>query len=100
MPDLIQEFSVRLEELRFTMRGIANVVVPPIRVRTMLTSVRHAIGWSRNFLVCQLRKTKAWKEAYKKMRIRLQNVEHVYDGCGLDDVETGIKVMEFLDRAM
>jgi hypothetical protein len=32
--------------------------------------------------------------------MRRQDLEHVYDGCELDDVETRAKVVEFLDRAM
>jgi hypothetical protein len=34
------------------------------------------------------------------MRMRRQDLEHVYDGCELDDAETRAKVVEFLDRAM
>ena len=100
VPDLIQEFRVRLGNLRTTMRGIANADVPPIRVRAMLTLARHAIGWSGKNLERQLREAKAWEEGERKMRIRRQDVEHVYDGCELDDAETRIKVVEFLDRAM
>ena len=33
-----------VENSRATMRGIANAVVPPIRVRATLTLARHAIG--------------------------------------------------------
>jgi hypothetical protein len=46
--DLIQNFRVRLGNMRAAIRGIANVVVPPICVRAMLTLARHTIGWSGN----------------------------------------------------
>ena len=54
VPYLIQEFRVRLGNLRTAMRGIANADVPPIRVRAMLTLAQHTIGWSGKNLEHQL----------------------------------------------
>ena len=44
MTNLIQGFRIRVEISRAIMRGIANAVVPLIRVRATLTLARHAIG--------------------------------------------------------
>ena len=46
---------VSVENLRAAMRGIANAVVPPIRVWATLTLAWHAIGWSGKNLDRQLR---------------------------------------------
>lgn len=59
MTNLIQDFGVRVENLRVVMRGIANNGVPPIRVRATLTLAWHAIGWSGKNLDIQIRETKA-----------------------------------------
>jgi hypothetical protein len=60
----------------------------------MLILARHAIGWNGKDLEGQLREAKAWEEGDKKMRMRRQDAEHVYDGCELDDAETRVKVVE------
>jgi hypothetical protein len=59
VPDSIQEFRVRLENLRVAIRDIANVVVPSIHVLAKLTLARHAIGWSGKNIERQLREAKA-----------------------------------------
>ena len=61
---------------------------------------RHTIGWSGKNLERQVRGAKTWKEGVEKLRIGRQDVDHVYGGRKLDDVETRIKVAEFLDRTM
>jgi len=73
VPYLIQEFRVRLENLRVAMRGITNVIVPPICIHAMLTLAQHAIGWSGKNLEHELRETKAWEEENNKIRMRRQD---------------------------
>ena len=63
---LIQDFKIWLENLRVAMRGIANAVVAPIRVRATLTLARHAIGWCGKNLDRQLREAKAWEEGKRR----------------------------------
>ena len=81
-------------------RGTADALVPPIRVRAALTLARHTVGWSGKCLGRQLRKAKNWEERDRQIRLRRENVDHVYNGCELDDATTRIKVVEFLGRAM
>lgn len=100
VPDLIQAFKDSLEKLEAAMQGLANVVVPPIRVRAALTLARHTIGWSGKNIERQLREAKAWEDRKIRIRIRRQDVDHVYDGCKLDDAEMRAKVAEFLDLGM
>jgi hypothetical protein len=98
--DLREEFRIGVENLKAAMRGIANAIVPPIRVRATLTLARHAIGWSGKFLDRQLREAKAWEEGDRKTRMRRQNANYVYDGCELDDPATRVQVVEFLEHAL
>ena len=100
VPNLIQDFKVRMENLRAATRGTADALVPPIRARVALTLARHTIGWSGKGLQRQLREAKAWEERDRQIRSRREDVNHVYDGCELDPEETRIKVVEFLSRAM
>ena len=74
--------------------------MPSIRVRVVLTLARHTIGWNGKKLQRQLRETKAWEEESKKRRNRRQDVDHIYNGCELDDAEMHVKVAKFLDRTM
>jgi hypothetical protein len=57
--DSIQEFRIRLKNLRVAIRGVANIVVPSIHVLATLTLARHAIGWSEKNIERQLREAKA-----------------------------------------
>jgi hypothetical protein len=100
IPDLIQAFKDSFEKLEVAMRGLANVVVSPIRVRAALTLARHTIGWSGNNIERQLREAKAWEDREIRIRIRRQDADHVYNGCELNDVEMRVKVVEFFDHAM
>ena len=43
VPNLIQDFRVRVENLKAATRGTADAFVPPIRVRAALTLARHTI---------------------------------------------------------
>ena len=74
--------------------------MPPIRIRAALILAQHTIGWSGKNFQRQLREAKAWKEGNKTMRYKKQDVDHVYDGCELDDAETRVKVAEILDHGM
>ena len=69
--NLIQDFRVRVENLRLAMLGIANAAVPLIFVRATLTLPRHEIGWSGKNLDRQLRETKVWEQGDRKIRIRI-----------------------------
>ena len=69
--NLIQDFRVRVENLRPAMLGIANAAVSLIFVRATLTLPRHEIGWSGKKLDRQLRETKVWEQGDRKIRIRI-----------------------------
>ena len=54
IPDLIQVFRDTFEKSEVAMRGLANTVVPPIRIHAALILARHTIGWSGKNIECQL----------------------------------------------
>lgn len=58
-----------------------NVIVSPIRVRVALTLARYTIVWSGKNLEHQLQKTKVWEDNEIRTQIRIQDVDHIYDGC-------------------
>ena len=80
MPNLIQDFRVRVEILKVATRGTADALVPPIRVRTALTLDQHTIGWSGKRLERQFCEATNWEERDRQIRLRRENVDDVYDG--------------------
>ena len=54
IPNLIQVQRDSIENLEVAMRGIANGVVPPIRVHVAMIQAHHTNGWNTKKQKCDL----------------------------------------------
>ena len=79
-----------------------NEHIPTVEIRSALTFVRNAIGWSENFMEDQLRHARDWAAtASAEEARRLESVvelDYAYDGVQLDREDDRLLIQDFLDH--
>ncbi len=96
IPNIITTFQAKLQQLGRVIEG-ANQTTPPITVRTALTEVRQAIGWSGKNMAQHLDELRRWRVALQHAQADDNNQPGQYPGWQQDTPPQRQQILYFIE---